>query len=176
MTFSIMCRHNDDVVQDSWLQLLTTLTHRRELLPNAQTREELHEHYNQHGAMATTIYKRCQTAQIRQQKGRKNSPHKQRILQQITSLENLVGTQREPYEESSEMHRIEAKIALDQEFQKLSPEQQEAVRYFLLAWNLQEEGKPVPKSMRQRIYRDRKRTGLRLELERGRRQQINSEE
>ncbi len=160
-----------DISQDTWL----TYFERLDNIPSAETFEELVQVFGDDAPLLATIYRARAADFQRSHKGtERNSPNKYKLLRESFSLDRidengeLVGDVIEDAMSTLPFTQIEESDVLkDERIADLPPSHQEAIKRFILAWYLIEEGYKIPGKISTRIARDRKLTGLPLVLPKG---------
>jgi hypothetical protein len=164
-----------DWVQDGWLAGFESIAKQGRPIQNAATRDELREAYEPDAGLFvnsfyTTIYQ-----DLRTRKGRRDSK-KAKLLARLFSLDtrtvdgDLWADLIEDVEAEIPFRHVEDcdLIQRDMRLMELPEAHRRAVQRFCAAWALQEQGYTLPRTIVQRISRDRQQTGLPLVLRRGR--------
>lgn len=150
-----------DISQDTWLTYFERLLD----IPSIQTFDELVHAFENDAALLSLIYKNQRTEHYRRQHGHSNSPNKRKLLHSRVPLDEDFDA-----EDTNDLFTKIEEIDLlenDERIKKLPEEHQEAIKRFIVAWSLIEDGYTLPSSLQKQISRDRKLTGLPLVLPRG---------
>lgn len=160
-----------DEMQDAWLRALTTLKRRDTILPEAETPEELREEYKEdaglfHRALETRRVDshRRRTSGIQKDTSRMSSFLRGDDLDDEPNMLDML----EDDTSTAPHAAIEARDELERIVADMPPDVQKAVRRFMAAWIMQEQGYSVPVNISSQIAYDRARYGLALVLKKGR--------
>lgn len=145
-----------DVVQEAWLRILRYLRNKGIDLPPATTPNELIAAYNAYAGLIVHKQGQIEIENVRKRQAQKVS------LDMLTEDE-------EPIDDNGERayRAIEQRDELIQRLHA-SHVDHAVLERFAEAWILQEQGLPIPSKLSAAISRDRKQTGLALELKKGR--------
>lgn len=170
-----------DAAQDGWVRTLEARQRKGNENPNAQTVDELKDAYQDDAGLLVQAYRHAYEDAQRKLRGHGAlTPYKTQALKNMYSLDEQAGDNEEDLTNHDWIEDVSAAIAFetvelsdiltnDPRYTALDDEKREIVQRFSLAWAIQEAGLPVPNKVRKQIGRDRKKSGLPLELKLGRR-------
>jgi hypothetical protein len=163
--------------QDAWTEALGAIYKQGRKVNNASTAQELRETFEQDAGLVVTCYKRGIADFYRSSYIQDTlSHHEEELLSRIFSLDD-VDQDGVAYAEivadfnaEFPFHFAECYdlVINDVRLKDLPEHHQDAIKRFMLAWGMQQAGYPITKQMKVKLSRDRKMTGLPLQLEQGR--------
>lgn len=145
-----------DTYQNGWVKALVSFERKGRELPNMQTIEEVHEAFTeQEKGLIVTAAKRARLSELRAEIGEGKQKH---------YVESIKDQDFEDDYSERQFNAIETMQTLQDRYQRMTPKEQAAVRYFVGVWLLKEAGYTIPAKMRAKLVRLRKTTGLPFEL------------
>ena len=149
-----------DIAQETWLIYFEGLLD----IPPVSTFDELVEAFSVDAPLINNIYRAQKAQHYRNVHGHKNSPNKSRLLQNTTVPEDFEDTN-DYFTEIEDVDLVEG----DPRLKELPESHKEAIKRFIAAFVLIEQGYKIPNALSKQISRDRKLTGLPLVLPTNRR-------
>lgn len=149
-----------DDAQEGWLRALTFMRNRGIPVPEASSAKELIERFQEHAGIIVTKRNQAAIDGVRRRKGRPKTPT---AIKRTVTLDEAI-EYADPAAEDA-YRAIEFSDEFDRKLRDIDPN---VLQRFIAAWTLQEQGKRISPKLSAAISRDRARTGLSLELRRGR--------
>lgn len=167
-----------DWIQEAWVSCLEHLNKTGVEFNQDMTVSELIETFTPFAPLIVSCYYKAAAQTHRDQKGNKNSPNKQRMLSGVISIDSFTADG-QPWADLIEDIRGELPyraiedsdlVKNDPRVKDFTDDERQAVERFIVAFFLQEAGYVLPKTIKNRLSLDRKKTGLPLQIIQGARE------